>query len=176
MATNVQGYNRESTTNVHLASAVDAILDTCLQKQNLGGYLAGLGASLRLFSTVYLTADRSRRSSPRQRNLQHRRPTHQMFRHTECTTYRDRMQLCSQYHPRKSREADLRAKTELRGGCHSPPGISRAQSWLSRLRHSHQCSRRTIDNGFVVALVLSGKHHKCDVYEKRQRRQVRRSR
>lgn len=91
VATNVQGYNRESTTNGHLASAVDAILDICLQKEHRGGYIAGVGESSGLLSTVYLTADRIRRSSPHQRNLQHRRPTHSMFRHTEGTTHGDRL-------------------------------------------------------------------------------------
>lgn len=40
---NVEGYNREATTNSQLASAVDAILGACLQKRLQGGYIAGLG-------------------------------------------------------------------------------------------------------------------------------------
>ncbi|KAI4267527.1 MAG: hypothetical protein LQ337_008307, partial [Flavoplaca oasis] len=57
VATNVQGYNRESTTNGHLASAVDAILDICLQKEHRGGYIAGVGFGGHLHISVTFNID-----------------------------------------------------------------------------------------------------------------------
>ena len=174
VSTSVQGYNRETTTSGNLAVAIDTILDKCLQQQHRGGYISGFGESSRLRNTVCLTADRRRRSSSRQRNLQHRRPNYQMFRYAQSTTHRDRMRQDSRHHTRNSREADLRTKTELPRGSCSTTGIPGAQTRLRRLLHRHQCSPGAFDHGLVVALVFSGKYHQCNVCKTRQRRPIRR--